>query len=382
MSKKTEFIPVFSNSTGQEELDAVTSVLKSRWLGKGPQCDAFEAEMAARLQTDGFLLTNSGTASIFLAIHSLGLVPGDEVIIASVNFVSCATAVLETGATPVFADVDPHTLNIRPEEITRLKTDRTQAVLLLHYGGHPAEMDAIRAAAGEDVLLIEDAAVAFPANYKGIPCGTVGDIGIYSFNAVKALAMGDGGGLTYRDTALFAKAKSLRYLGLADSTRSGLDALTENQANRWWEFQVQDLAGRHISNDILAAIGREQLKKVDGFIARRKAVWALYQQGLQDTLGLTLPPEPLEGCESAYFMYWVQTARRDALAKWLTDNGVYCTFRYFPLHLIERFSPKISLPGADHANETTLNIPLHQNMSDDDVARVIDLVRQFHADDG
>ena len=372
-----DFIPVFSNSTGQEELDAVAAVLESRWLGKGPECDAFEAEMMQALGTDNFLLTNSGTASIFVALHALGLEPGDEVIIASVNFVSCATAVIETGATPVFADVDPHTLNIRPEEITRLKTDRTRAIILLHYGGHPADMDAIRAAAGDDILLVEDAAVAFPAHYKGKACGTVGDVGIYSFNAVKALAMGDGGGLTFRDPALLAKAKSLRYLGLADSTRSGLDALTENQANRWWEFQVQDLAGRHISNDILAAIGRVQLKKVDGFIARRKAVWASYQQGLKDIEGLTLPPEPLEGCESAYFMYWLQCAQRDDLAKWLTDNGVYCTFRYFPLHLIERFSPKIALAGADHANETTLNIPLHQNLSDADVARVIGLVRDF-----
>lgn len=379
MADKKDFIPVFSNSLGQEELDAVGAVLETRWLGKGPECDAFEAEMAEALEVDNFLLTNSGTASIFVAVHALGLTPGDEVIIASVNFVSCATAVIETGATPVFADVDPVTLNIAPGEIARLKTPRTRAVIVLHYGGHPCDMDMVRAEAGEDVLIIEDAAVAFPAHYKGTPCGAVGDVGIFSFNAVKALAMGDGGGLTFRNPDILAKAKSLRYLGLADTTRSGLDALTEAQSKRWWEFQVQDLAGRHISNDILAAIGRVQLRRVPEFIARRKAVWAMYQDQMADIEGLGLPPEPLEGCESAYFMYWVQTEARDDLAVWLTDNGVYCTFRYFPLHLIERFSPPIALSGADTASETTLNLPLHQNMSDDDVARVTDLVRAFFA---
>lgn len=376
-AKKDDFIPVFSNSLGQEELDAVGAVLESRWLGKGPECDAFEAEMAEKLGVDEFLLTNSGTASIFIAVHALGLNPGDEVIIASINFVSCATAVIEAGATPIFADVDPHTLNIQPDEITRLKTERTRAVIVLHYGGHPCDMDGVRAACGNDIVLIEDAAVAFPAHYKGQPCGTMGDIGTYSFNAVKALVMGDGGGLTFRDPKMCKKGKSLRYLGLADTSRSGLDALTENQMKRWWEFQVQDLAGRHISNDILAAIGRVQLRKVPDFIARRKAVWAMYQEQMAGIDGLTLPPEPLAGCESAYFMYWVQAEKRDDLAVWLTDNGVYCTFRYYPLHLIDRFGPQISLPSADAANETTLNLPLHQNLSDDDVTRVSDLVRAF-----
>jgi aminotransferase len=202
-------------------------------------------------------------------------------------------------------------------------------------------------------------------------------MGIFSFNAVKALAMGDGGGLAIRNEHLLNRAKSFRYLGLADTTRSGLDALSEGQNQRWWEFQVQDLAGRHISNDILAAIGRVQLKKVPGFIRRRKEVWALYQDGLKNIPGLRLPPEPLEGCESAYFMYWLQTDARDALAAHLTENGVYCTFRYFPLHLVEHFGPRKVLPGADRANEITLNIPLHQNLSDEDVARVIDLVAGF-----
>lgn len=373
------FLPVFSNDLGQEELDAVAEVFASRWLGKGRQCDAFEAEMAATLGTDNFLLTNSGTASIFVAVHSLGLQPGDEVIIASVNFVSCASAVLEVGAVPVFADVDPHTLNILPSEVERLKTDRTRAIIVLHYGGHPCDMAALRAAAGDDILIIEDAAVAFPASIDDQACGTIGDVGLFSFNAVKCLSMGDGGGLTYRDPALLNKAKSLRYLGLADNTRSGLDALTENNPQRWWEFQVDEIAGRHISNDILAAIGRVQLKRLPGFVARRQAVWDLYQELLSDIPGVVTPPEPFEGAKSGLFMYWVQSEDRDALGAYLTANNVYCTFRYFPLHLVEKFGPRINLPGADRANEVTLNIPLHQNMTDDDVVRVADLIRAFHA---
>ena len=373
-------IPVFSNSLGSDEVEAVSDVFASGWLGQGPECQALEAELAERLGIERFLLTNSGTSSIYIALASLGLSRGDEVIVSSVNFVACASAVIAAGATLVFADVDRHTLNIRAEDIEKVKTANTRAVIILHYGGHPCDMDSIKDVCGDQIAIIEDAAIAFPGHYKGKSCGTIGDIGIFSFNAVKALAMGDGGGLAFRDEGVYEKAKIHRYLGLADGTRSGLDSLREKQAQRWWEFGVEELAGRHISNDILAAIGRVQLRKLDGFIQRRHEVWNLYQSMLSSVPGIQIPPEPLPDCKGAYFLYWLQIPeRRDALAAHLAENGVYCTFRYFPLHLIDFFRSTVRLPGAEYANETTLNIPLHQNLSDNDVSRIVDLIQDFMA---
>ncbi|MGB7242110.1 MAG: DegT/DnrJ/EryC1/StrS family aminotransferase [Sulfitobacter sp.] len=373
-----DYIQVFSNSLGKEELDAVGTVFDSQWLGKGPVCDAFEADLATTLKTENFLLTSSGTASIFLAVKALDIKPGDEVIVSSINFIACASAIVEVGATPIFADVDPHTLNITADEITRLITHKTRAVIVLHYGGHPCDMEAILQACGSDIAIIEDAAVAFPASINGRACGTFGDIGVFSFNAVKAVSMGDGGGLAIRDTAVAELAKSHRFLGLGDKTRSGLDALTKSKPTRWWEYELQEIAGRHISNDILAAIGRVQLKKLPATTRRRKKVWDTYQKAFAGVEGLLRPPEPAKGYKSAYFMYWIQVGdKRDALAAYLAENGVYCTFRYYPLHLIKHFNSDVVLPGAELANEITLNIPLHQNLTDAHLEKIIGLVKTF-----
>ena len=373
-----DMIPVFSNSVGAEELHALEDVFQSRWLGKGKQCAALEDELAKALGARQFLLTNSGTSAIFIAIGLLDLQPGDEVIISSVNFVACANAVMAAGAVPVFADVDPHTLNTTAQDISRVKTERTRAVIVLHYGGHPCDLDGIRTACGDEITLIEDAAIAFPSTYRGQSCGTVGDIGIFSFDAVKALSMGDGGGLVIRDAALWDKAVALRYHGLGAGASSGLSALNNRGADRWWEFTVEAFAGRHVSNDIAAAIGRVQLKKLPGFVARRREIWRMYQDALSGIEGLRTPPEPRSDCTSSNFLYWIQTPeKRDGLAVHLSKHGVYCTFRYYPLHLVEAYGPQQPLAGAEEASETTLNLPLHQNLSDADVDKIAQLVRTY-----
>ena len=188
-------IQMFSNSLGPEELRVVAEVLASRWLGKGNHCEELEKELARMLDAPRILLTNSGTSAIMIAVRSLEISGGDEVIVSTVNYVTCASALLEAGATPVFADVDPRTLNIEPSEIERLKTPRTKAVILLHYAGHPCPMDEIRAVCGDDIAIIEDSANAVSSSYKGEMCGTMGAAGVFSFDAVKILVMGDGGAL-------------------------------------------------------------------------------------------------------------------------------------------------------------------------------------------
>lgn len=372
-------IQVYSNSLGDEEAQAIAAVFRSKWLGMGKECQALEKELGELWKAPRVLLLNNCTAALHVALKALGIRAGDEVIISSINFLACVNSVLEVGAVPVFADVDPVTLNILPSEIERLKTPRTKAVFILHYGGHPADFDAIQAACGPGIAIIEDSANSVASTYKGRYCGTLGDAGAFSFDAMKTLVMGDGGALIVRDEEVFLRARSLRYLGFRDRTTSGVAALGEG-SRRWWEFDIDLPSGRFISNDVLAAAGRVQLRRLPAFLARRKEVWDFYQRELAGVPGLRLPPEPLPGTTSSYYIYWIRVdRRRDDLARHLADNGVYTTFRYFPLHLVPCYRAGVRLPNAELVNETALNLPLHQNLSDEDLAHIVAAVRKFHA---
>jgi len=369
-------IQIFSNTLGVAELAAVERAFASRWLGKGCECDAFEKEfLAYRGGVGEMLLTNTCTSAIYIALRALGIGPGDEVIVPTIHFVAAANAVLDMGARVVFADVDPHTLNLLPGEITRLRTPKTKAVFLLHYGGHPADMDALHAEA-DGLLIIEDAANAPASLYHGQACGTLGDVGVWSFDAMKILVMIDGGALWLKDEESAKRATMYRYLGLLPQTTSGVDAQKAG-AGRWWQFDLGITSGRFISNDVSAAIGRIQLQKLPGFIARRKEIWEVYQSGLAGVGDLILPPEPLPDCTSSYYLYWIQTARRDELAAYLGERGIYTTFRYYPLHLVKFYESRAHLPNAEFVGSTTLCLPIHQNLTDDDVAHVVEAVREF-----
>ena len=369
-------IQVFNNTLGVEELAAVERAFASHWLGKGNECDAFEKEfLAYRGGVGEMLLTNNCTSAIYIALRALGIGPGDEVIVPTVHFVAAANAIIDTGARVVFADVSAQTLNLLPKEITRLRTLRTKAVFLLHYGGHPCDMDTIRKEA-EGLFVIEDTANAVSSAYHGRACGTLGDAGVWSFDAMKILVMIDGGALWLKDEESAKRATMYRYLGLLPQTTSGVDAQKAG-AGRWWQFDLGITSGRFISNDVSAAIGRIQLQKLPGFIARRKEIWEVYQSGLAGVGDLILPPEPLPDCTSSYYLYWIQTARRDELAAYLGERGIYTTFRYYPLHLVKFYESRAHLPNAEFVGSTTLCLPIHQNLTDDDVGQVVDTVREF-----
>ena len=367
-------IQLFSNSLGDEELQAIKPIFDSKWIGFGSEAKLFEKELGKKIGCSRLLTVNSCTSALFMSMKILGIAPGDEVIIPSINFIGAANAVLEVGAKPIFADVDPEYLNILPEEIERLRNKNTKAIILLHYGGHPCDMEKIREIT-EGIYIIEDSANSILSKYKGANCGTLGDIGCFSFDAMKILSIGDGGAIIVKDEKLFEKAQQLRYLGFKDR-QSGIDALKEKD-HRWWEIELYRSSGRYITNDISSAIGRVQLRKLDSFIKRRKEVWNIYQKELSDLGWLTTPPEPLPETESSYYFYWVKLKERDKLAKHLIENGIYCTFRYYPLHLIKYYDHKERLANSELLSDITLNIPIHQNLSDNDIEKVIETIKGF-----
>lgn len=371
-------IPIYSNSLGVEELDAVRKVFDSKWIGRGRECDLFEKELADMWKTEDVLLTNCCSAAINISLRSLGISAGDEVIISSLNFVAIANTVMELGAVPVFADVDPLYFNILPSEIDRLKSARTKAVFMLHYGGHPADFDEIEDACGKNIAVLEDSANSVLSLYKSRYCGTLGAAGVFSFDAMKTLVMGDGGALVIQNSEMRERAKILRYLGLSERTVTGIDSMKQG-ASRWWEFEVEEPSGRFISNDILAAIGRVQLKRIPQFIERRKQVWQIYQSAFSSIPEIETPPEPLKDTTGSYYLYWIKLRKnRDALARHLIDNGIYASFRYFPLNLVKKYGSSAILKNALELKEIALNLPIHQNLTDYDIDKIIECVKKFY----
>jgi dTDP-4-amino-4,6-dideoxygalactose transaminase len=239
--------------------------------------------------------------------------------------------------------------------------------MLLHYGGHPCDFDAIREACS-GLYILEDSANSIVSTYKGRNCGTLGDIGCFSFDPMKMLVCGDGGMMTFNRESLYKKAKLLRYFGIVDQA-SGLDAIKTGRTD-WWEYDLGCISERYVSNDIASAIGRVQLRKLDGFIRRRKCIWEMYQAAFKDFT----PPEPLQETTSSYYLYWIQTEKRTEIAKRLYENGVYTTFRYFPLHMVKYYRSGCRLPVAESINKIALNLPVHQNLTDEDVERIIKCV--------
>ncbi|MEU1797277.1 DegT/DnrJ/EryC1/StrS family aminotransferase [Streptomyces californicus] len=424
-------INVFQPSLGEAELNAVAEVFADNWLGHGPRTAAFEAEFAAHLgvPADRVVFLASATAGLYLTTELLGLGPGDEVVMPSISFVSAASAVASTGARPVFCDVDPDTLNPSAEQIARALTDRTRAVLVLHYGGGPGDIARIaELCESRGVTLVEDTACAVASRVGPRACGTFGSLSVWSFDAMKVLSTGDGGMLYAADPVVAERARRLAYHGLAQS--SGLSAArnaagggpdaageapdaaagdrgAEADANgggpdgtgtgptsprtapgapapqpgaagarvpsRWWDLDVRDFGRRVIGNDLTAAIGSVQLRRLEAIVDRRGEVAAAYDRLLSPLDGVRLPPPLPPDHTTSYYFYWVRLDPRirDAVASDLLGRGVYTTFRYPPLHRVPAYGHHgPPLPHTESAAEATLLLPLHQGLSDADVATV------------
>jgi aminotransferase len=370
-------INIFQPALQHEELEAVQRVIESNWVGKGKLTDRFEADFARYTGVDRSLVrsVSSCTEGLFQSMTLLGIQPGDEVILPSISFVGAANAVAESGAKPVFCDVDRRTLNPTEELIEQKITPKTRAVMILHYGGMPCPMDEIvELVRRKEIALIEDSACSVASRYKGKACGTFGDIGVWSFDAMKILVTGDGGMIYCNSAEMAQRTEQQTYLGLL--TKSGYSGEVNT---KWWEFDISCYGRRAIMNDIASAIGIEQLKKLPDFISRRNRIHEFYNHALSDVDWLQTPPDIPLWAQSSYYFYWIQTRSdiRDRLAKHLKDNGIYTTFRYYPLHWVKFYGACTRLPYAEEAAQTTLCIPIHQSLSEEDVHKIVDSIREF-----
>ncbi|GLW89884.1 DegT/DnrJ/EryC1/StrS family aminotransferase [Actinokineospora globicatena] len=361
---------------GQDELVAVAEVFADNWPGHGPRSAAFEAAFAEHLAVDPDLVVflNSATAGLFLACELLDLAPGDEVVLPSISFVAAANAVVRAGARPVFCDVDPRTLNPTAQDIASVLTGRTRAVVVLHYGGAPGDIEAISVLCRErGVELVEDAACAVGSSVRGRLCGTFGDLGVWSFDAMKVMVTGDGGMLRAKTPDQARRARRLAYHGL---DKSGAFAAARESA-RWWEVDPAEPGHRFLGNDLAAALGMVQLRRLPDFLRRRRAITELYDRLLSEVPGVAVPPALPDGHVSSHYFYWVQMAAdiRDAVAAQLLSRGVYTNFRYSALHEVPLYGSSATLPSAERASRGTLLLPLHPRLDDLEVSTVAD---EFH----
>lgn len=367
-------------SLGAEELEAVRRVFASNWLGKGKLTAQFEEEFANHLcvPREHLRSSNSCSEGLFLSVKLVGIGPGDEVVMPSISFVASANAAVERGAKPVFCDVNGRTLNATAEAIEAVLTPRTKAVMLIHYGGLPADMDPIlELLRPRGIQIIEDSACSVASLYKGRACGTMGDIGVWSFDPAKILVTGDGGMVFCADLEMARRAELELNLG---RSKSGLANVA---ASRWWEFDVFCAGRRSNTNDICSAIGLEQIKKLSAVLDRRREIDRFYRRELADLEWLTPPPAVPPDCRSSHYFFWIQVAgegRRDRLATHLRDKGIYTVFRYHPLHRVSFYgATDRSLPCTERAAEETLLLPMHQSLSDADLQKILEAIRAFPA---
>lgn len=383
-----DMIQVFKPNLGQEELDALSEIFKSGWIGLGPKTTEFEQKFAEYVGAKYAVGVNSATAALHLACLSLGIGPGDEVLIPTMSFVSTAHAPVYCGATPIFVDCEPDTLCIDVNDMKQKITPRTKAVIPVHYGGHACDMEAIWSLADQTGFkVIEDASHACGSTYKENHVGGLerSKITCFSFHAVKNLATGDGGMITTNNYELVSLLKRLRWVGIDKSTWDRTEDATmelstkiRQYATYGWYYEVNELGYKYHMNDITATIGLVQLQKLDKANERRRNIVSMYQKNFENEHWIERPVEK-EYTHSAWHNYVIKTSHRDRLNLHLKQLGIATGVHYVPIHLqpYYRRNNFVSLPIAEKVWTTLLTLPLYPSLSNEEVNRVIDAVLSF-----
>ncbi|VXA92828.1 DegT/DnrJ/EryC1/StrS aminotransferase family protein [Massilia sp. 9I] len=372
------FLPFALPDIGDEEIRAVEVCLRSGWVTTGPTTRRFEQDFRAYLGGDVEAISvNSATAGLHLALESVGIGPGDEVIVPTMTFTATAEVVRYLGARPVFVDVEPGTLNISPAAVAAAITPRTRAIMPVHYAGLACDMDAILdLAARHGLRVIDDAAHAFPTRLDGKLVGTLGsDITVFSFYANKTMTTGEGGMIVTRDPELAARMRCMRLHGIS---RDAFDRYTSRVPA--WFYEVIAAGFKYNLTDIASAIGIEQLRKIDRFQQRRTWLAQRYDEALAE-LPLQLPVHPILGSTHAWHLYVVRLTDgagigRDELINELAERGIGTSVHFIPLHRQPYWRDSYGLnpeafPVAEASFERMLTLPLYTRMLDSDQDRVV-----------
>jgi perosamine synthetase len=376
------YLPFSEPWIGDEEIEAAVQCLRSGWLTSGPKVVEFEREFSNYVGAPHALAVNSCTSALHLALEAVGVGPGDEVITSPMTFAATAAVVEHLGGRPVLVDVEPDTLNLDAEALEAAVTPRTKAILPVHFAGQPCDMDPILdLARAHRLAVVEDAAHALPASYRGRRVGGLGDITCFSFYVTKTITTGEGGMAVTDRADLAERMRIMRLHGMSK------DAWKRYTKEGSWFYEITAPGFKYNLPDLSAAIGIPQLKRSDLFQARREEIARAYGEALGDLPGVSIPAVRPERSH-AWHLYVLQIdpevcgIDRDALIKKLAARAIGTSVHFIPLHLHPYYRDKYGFrpddfPRAHAAFRRIVSLPLFPKMSDGDVARVSQAVRDI-----
>ena len=370
-------IPYGKQTIDQDDIQAVVDVLKSDFLTTGPKIAEFEQTVADYVGAKYAVAISNGTSALHAACFAAGIEPGDEVITTPLTFAASANCVLYCGGTPVFADVDPKTYNIDPEDIQRKITDRTKAIIAVHLAGQPCDMDAIHSIAREHGLIeIEDGAHALGSVYKGKKVGSMSDMTTFSFHPVKPITTGEGGMIVTDNEDFYKKMILFRSHGI---TRDD-SMMTRNDGP--WFYQQFNLGYNYRITDIQCALGCSQMKKLDRFLARRKEIVARYNEAFADCDNI-ITPYQLSDTESGWHLYIVQVKKCDRRQVFenMREKGIGVNVHYIPVYMHPYYQEhgyeNVHCANAEEIYSHIISLPLYPGLTSEQQDYVIDTLKSL-----
>ncbi len=380
---RNALLPYGRQSIAESDIQAVVETLRSDWLTTGPKVAEFEEKFAAWVGARHAVSFSSGTAALHAAAFAVGLGPGDEAITSPLTFVATANCVLYQGATPVFADVSPDTLNLDPERTASRITPRTRAILPVDYAGHPAGLELVLQLADlHGLIVIEDACHALGAEDGARRVGSGAHMTVFSFHPVKHLTTGEGGMVTTENSGLAEILRRFRNHGISSEAR-------QRQSEGQWYYEMRLLGFNYRLTDIACALGLAQLEKLDSNLVRRRQIAAQYTAAFQELNGVA-PPPVRPGVNPAWHLYPIRldlarlSAGREQVFRALRAENIGVNVHYIPVHLQPYYRERFGYRGgecpvAEDAYERLISLPMFHGMSDQDVEDVISAVSKVVA---
>lgn len=370
-------IPYGRQTIDEDDINAVVDVLKSDYLTTGPKIAEFEQAVASYTGAKYAVAISNGTSALHAACFAAGIGRGDEVITTPLTFAASANCVLYCGGTPVFADVDPYTYNIDPEDIRKKITDKTKAIIAVHLAGQPCDMDEIHSIAQEhNLIVIEDGAHALGSVYKGKKVGCLSDMTTFSFHPVKPITTGEGGMIMTDNEELYKRLVLFRSHGI---TRDE-SMMTRNEGP--WFYQQLDLGYNYRITDIQCALGCSQMRKLDKFLKRRRELAERYNNAFIECDNIVTPYQ-LSDTQSGWHLYIVQVKNHDRkqVFETLRDKGIGVNVHYIPVYMHPYYQEHgykdVHCANAEEIYSHIISLPLYPGLTDDQQDYVIDTLKQL-----